>query len=345
MLRYLRRLESNDLSLTTLDDPARLLHDEAERDREMLPVTWPEFGKLHPFAPREQAAGYREMFAQLEALARGDHRLSRRLAPAECRLAGRIRGAARHPQIPRVARRSASRHLPHPDFRARHESGQRGDGRDEGRGRRVRRMATSTSPICARKRSTHSNNLAALMVTYPSTHGVFEETIVEICEIIHEHGGQVYMDGANMNAQVGLTSPGRIGADVCHLNLHKTFCIPHGGGGPGVGPIGVAEHLAPFLSAARALRTGSNARVRISAAPWGSASILTISWMYIRMMGGDGLTEATKFAILNANYIAKRLDPLFPGALQRRARTRRARVHPRSARLSKSRPPRTWRSG
>jgi glycine dehydrogenase len=149
------------------------------------------------------------------------------------------------------------------------------------------------------------------MVTYPSTHGVFEETIAEICELIHARGGQVYMDGANMNAQVGLTSPGRIGADVCHLNLHKTFCIPHGGGGPGVGPIGVAAHLVPFLPAGE--RKGPDTKIgSITAAPFGSASILTISWMYIRMMGGEGLTEATKFAILNANYIAHRLDAYFP---------------------------------
>jgi glycine dehydrogenase len=145
------------------------------------------------------------------------------------------------------------------------------------------------------------------MITYPSTHGVFEETVKEICEIVHKHGGQVYMDGANMNAQVGLTSPGHIGADVCHLNLHKTFCIPHGGGGPGMGPIGVAKHLAPFLPGNPL--TGEHA---VSAAPWGSSSILTISWMYIRMMGPDGLTKATEAAILNANYMAKRLEAHYP---------------------------------
>jgi glycine dehydrogenase len=155
----------------------------------------------------------------------------------------------------------------------------------------------------------HRDNLAALMVTYPSTHGVFEETIRSICEIIHEAGGQVYMDGANMNAQVGLTSPGLIGADVCHLNLHKTFCIPHGGGGPGVGPIGVAKQLVPFLPGHAELENPSGA---VCSAPWGSASINTISWMYIAMMGPDGLTEATEVAILNANYIAKRLAPYFP---------------------------------
>ncbi len=164
------------------------------------------------------------------------------------------------------------------------------------------------------KADEHAKDLAALMVTYPSTHGVFETTIREICEIVHRHGGQVYMDGANMNAQVGLCRPGDFGADVCHLNLHKTFCIPHGGGGPGVGPIGVATHLVPFLPSAATLDDSVHQKSvgPVTAAPYGSASILTISWMYIRMMGGDGLTLATKIAILNANYIAKRLDGYFP---------------------------------
>jgi len=163
------------------------------------------------------------------------------------------------------------------------------------------------------KAEAHKDTLACLMITYPSTHGVFEETIREICKIIHANGGQVYMDGANMNAQVGLTSPGFIGADVCHLNLHKTFCIPHGGGGPGVGPIGVAEHLVEFLPGHNVINLGGESPIgAVSAAPWGSASILTISWMYIAMMGADGLTEATKFAILNANYISKRLEKHFP---------------------------------
>jgi glycine dehydrogenase len=156
----------------------------------------------------------------------------------------------------------------------------------------------------------HQGRVAALMITYPSTHGVFEEGIMEVCSLVHEHGGQVYMDGANMNAQVGLTSPGRIGADVCHLNLHKTFCIPHGGGGPGVGPIGVAAHLKPYLPGHRDLPDSPDAPV--SSAPWGSSSINVISWMYIRMMGDDGLTSATKHAILNANYIAARLSKCFP---------------------------------
>jgi len=165
------------------------------------------------------------------------------------------------------------------------------------------------------KADEHARDLAGLMVTYPSTHGVFETTIREICEVVHAHGGQVYMDGANMNAQVGLCRPGDYGADVCHLNLHKTFCIPHGGGGPGVGPIGVAKHLVPFLPATASLDRNIDLNKLVgpvAAAPYGSASILTISWMYIRMMGPGGLTEATKIAILNANYIAKRLDPYFP---------------------------------
>src|SRR6185503_11439369 len=164
-----------------------------------------------------------------------------------------------------------------------------------------------------KKAEAHRDDLSCLMVTYPSTHGVFEDTIREVCEIIHSHGGQVYMDGANMNAQVGLTSPGHIGADVCHLNLHKTFCIPHGGGGPGVGPICVAKHLAPFLPKHPLAATGGASGIGpISAAPWGSASILLISWMYIRLMGPDGLADATKYAILNANYIARRLERYFP---------------------------------
>src|SRR5205807_9969184 len=163
------------------------------------------------------------------------------------------------------------------------------------------------------KADEHARDLAALMVTYPSTHGVFEPTIREICDIVHAHGGQVYMDGANLNAQVGLCRPGDYGADVCHLNLHETFCIPHGGGGPGMGPICVAKHLAPYLPGHPVVRVGGEEAIGpIAAAPWGSASILLISWAYIRLMGGEGLTQATKIAILNANYMAKRLGPHFP---------------------------------
>ena len=175
------------------------------------------------------------------------------------------------------------------------------------------------------KAEKHSKDLAAVMITYPSTHGVFEEHISEICDIVHGHGGQVYLDGANMNAQVGLSRPGDYGADVSHLNLHKTFCIPHGGGGPGMGPIGVKAHLAPFLPGHPATDGAAPHPVGpVSAAPFGSASILTISYIYILMMGGEGLTRATEIAILNANYIATRLDAAFPGALQERQRPRRA---------------------
>ena len=183
----------------------------------------------------------------------------------------------------------------------------------------------STSTICGAKAERHSQHLAAMMITYPSTHGVFEEHIREICDIVHGHGGQVYLDGANLNAQVGLSRPGDYGADVSHLNLHKTFCIPHGGGGPGMGPIGVKAHLAPFLPGHPAT-DGSAPRTvgPVSAAPFGSASILTISYIYILMMGGEGLTRATEIAILNANYIASRLDRAFPGAVPQRQGPRRA---------------------
>ena len=176
------------------------------------------------------------------------------------------------------------------------------------------------------KAEEHKDRLAALMVTYPSTHGVFEESIQDVCAIVHEHGGQVYMDGANMNAQVGLTSPAAIGADVCHLNLHKTFSIPHGGGGPGMGPIGVAAHLAPYLPGHPLVKTGGDRAIHaLSAAPWGSASILLISYGYIKMLGGDGMTDATRYAILNANYIKSRLEPHYPVLYTRRERPRRAR--------------------
>ena len=176
------------------------------------------------------------------------------------------------------------------------------------------------------KADAHKDRLAALMVTYPSTHGVFEESIQDICAIVHEHGGQVYMDGANMNAQVGLTSPAAIGADVCHINLHKTFSIPHGGGGPGMGPIGVAAHLAPYLPGHPMVTTGGAKAIHaLSAAPWGSASILLISYAYMKMLGGDGMTDATRYAILNANYLKSRLEPLLPGAVHAAERPRRAR--------------------
>jgi glycine dehydrogenase len=313
MLRYIKRLESRDLSLTASMIPLGSCTMKLNAAAEMFPVSWPEFGKLHPFAPLTQTRGYQTIFSNLE------------------NWLGEITGFAGISLQPNAG--SQGEYAGLLVIRAYHES--RGEAH-----RNVCLIPTSahgTNPASAvmagmkvvavacdtngnidvadlkSKAEAHKNDLSALMITYPSTHGVFEETIREICEIIHTNGGQVYMDGANMNAQVGLTSPGFIGADVCHLNLHKTFCIPHGGGGPGVGPIGVAEHLVEFLPGHNVINLGGENPIgAVSAAPWGSASILTISWMYIAMMGADGLTEATKFAILNANYISKRLEKHFP---------------------------------
>ncbi len=306
MLRYIRRLEAKDLSLTTSMIPLGSCTMKLNATSEMLPVTWPEFGKLHPFAPKTQTAGYADMCAQLEGwLAEITGFAGVSLEPnagSQGEYAGLLvirkfhetRGEAHR----NVCLIPTSAHGTNPASAVM-------------AGMRVVTVACLTDgdidmAALTAKADEHKDRLAALMVTYPSTHGVFEETIVDICTLIHARGGQVYMDGANMNAQVGLTSPGRIGADVCHLNLHKTFCIPHGGGGPGMGPIGVAAHLVPFLG------RGESKIGAVSAAPFGSASILTIPWMYVRMMGGDGLTEATRVAILNANYIAHRLDPFFP---------------------------------
>jgi glycine dehydrogenase len=314
MLRYLRRLESKDLSLTTSMIPLGSCTMKLNATTEMMPVTWPEFGRLHPFAPLDQARGYQILFQQLEewlAEITGFDAVSLQPnAGSQGEYAGLLairgylqsRGEGRRNVclIPQSAHGTNPASAVMAGFRV------------------VAVQCMSNGDIdpadLRSKAELHRNDLAALMVTYPSTHGVFEETIREVCEIIHSHGGQVYMDGANMNAQVGLCRPGDIGADVCHLNLHKTFCIPHGGGGPGMGPIGVARHLAPFLPGHCSFRDAKSQiqNRAVSAAPWGSASILPISWAYIRMMGADGLTEATKVAILNANYIAKRLDPFFP---------------------------------
>jgi glycine dehydrogenase len=313
MMRYLRRLESRDLSLTHSMIPLGSCTMKLNAAAEMLPVSWPEVAGIHPFAPVEQAEGYRAMFDLLEgALAEitGFHAVSLQPnAGSQGEYAGLL------------------------VIRAYHES--RGEAhRDVCL---IPQSAHGTNPASAvmagmgvvvvktdaqgnidvadlhAKAAEHRGRLAALMVTYPSTHGVFEEAIGEICRVVHEHGGQVYMDGANMNAMVGLCRPGDFGADVCHLNLHKTFCIPHGGGGPGMGPIGVAKHLAPFLPGHPLVRTGgAQAITAVSAAPWGSASILPISAMYVMMMGAEGLAQATRLAILNANYLAHRLDPHFP---------------------------------
>ena len=314
MLRYIKRLEAKDLSLVHSMISLGSCTMKLNATSEMFPVSWPEFGKLHPFVPPDQSRGYQKLFRDLETwLAEITGFAAISLQPnagSQGEYAGllAIRGyhESRHDGHRNVCLIPTSAHGTNPASAAMC-------------GFKVVAVACDANgnidvDDLRAKAAQHAKDLAALMVTYPSTHGVFESSIKEICAIVHEHGGQVYMDGANMNAQVGLTSPGHIGADVCHLNLHKTFCIPHGGGGPGMGPIGVAAHLAPFLPdhpviSPHANRTQVGA---VSAAPWGSASILVISWMYIRMMGPDGLTEATKVAILNANYVAKRLEKLFP---------------------------------
>jgi len=316
MLRYLRRLESRDLSLCHSMIPLGSCTMKLNATAEMFPISWPEFAKLHPFAPDSQTSGYREMCDQLECwLAEITGFAAISLQPnagSQGEFAGllaiREYHASRGEAHRNVCLIPQSAHGTNPASAVM-------------AGFKVVAIATlkdgdiDLADLRA-KADAHAGDLAALMVTYPSTHGVFEITIREICDVVHGHGGQVYMDGANMNAQVGLCRPGDIGADVCHLNLHKTFCIPHGGGGPGVGPIGVAKHLAPFLPSAADIRrqTSNNKHPvgPVAAAPYGSASILTISWMYIRMMGPAGLKRATEVAILNANYIAKRLDRYFP---------------------------------
>ncbi|KQV61616.1 aminomethyl-transferring glycine dehydrogenase [Duganella sp. Root336D2] len=314
MLRYLRSLADKDLALDRTMIPLGSCTMKLNATSEMIPVTWPEFSTIHPFAPNDQTVGYREMIAQLEEML--------------CA----VTGYAAVSLQPNAG--SQGEYAGLLVIKKYHES--------RGEGHRniclIPSSAHGTNPASAAmvgmqvvvtacddkgnvdladlkaKAEQHSKNLACVMVTYPSTHGVFEDGITELCEIIHSHGGQVYVDGANMNALVGVAGPGAFGGDVSHLNLHKTFCIPHGGGGPGVGPIGVGAHLAKFLPNQR-----SNGYVRsedgigsISAAPFGSASILPISWMYIAMMGGEGLTAATETAILNANYVARRLAPHFP---------------------------------
>jgi glycine dehydrogenase len=280
---------------------------------EMLPITWEHFSRVHPFAPVEQASGYAEIFRDLEsALCRITGFAAVSLQPnsgAQGEFAGlmvirayqRARGEG-HRDVVLIP---ASAHGTNPASGAM-------------AGLRVVVVASAPNgdvdvADLRRKAVEHRDRLACLMITYPSTHGVFEDGIREICAIVHEHGGQVYMDGANMNAQVGLTSPAAIGADVCHLNLHKTFAIPHGGGGPGMGPIGVAAHLAPYLPGHAVVRVGGERAIpAVSAAPWGSASILLISYGYIRMLGAGGLTDATRVAILSANYLKARLEPHYP---------------------------------
>ncbi len=318
MLRYIKRLESRDLSLTASMIPLGSCTMKLNATAEMFPVSWPEFARIHPFAPLKQTRGYQKLFGQLEAwLADITGFAGISLQPnagSQGEYAGLLVIRAYHASRGETRRNvcliPTSAHGTNPASAVM-------------AGMRVVAVACDTSgnidvADLKAKAAAHQAELACLMVTYPSTHGVFEEGIREICELIHAHGGQVYMDGANMNAQVGLTSPGFIGADVCHLNLHKTFCIPHGGGGPGIGPIGVAEHLVDFLPGHQVVNLGGENPIgAVAAAPWGSASILTISWMYIAMMGGAGLTEATKYAILNANYISKRLENYFPTLYRR----------------------------
>ena len=313
MMRYIRALERKDVGLDTSMIPLGSCTMKLNAASEMLPITWGEFNKLHPFAPVEQTEAYQQIFAELEAML--------------CEITG-FAAVSLQPNSGaqgEFAGLMAIRQYHH----------------DRGDTHRdvvlIPASAHGTNPASAvmvgmhvvvvastregnidvddlrAKAGEYRDRLAALMVTYPSTHGVFEESIQDICAIVHQHGGQVYMDGANMNAQVGLTSPAAIGADVCHINLHKTFSIPHGGGGPGMGPIGVAAHLVPYLPGHPIVKVGgARAGHAVSATPWGSASILLISYAYMKMLGRDGMTDATRYAILNANYLKSRLEPYFP---------------------------------
>ena len=313
LLRYIHRLQGRDLSLTSAMIPLGSCTMKLNATSEMQPISWPALADIHPFAPRDQAQGYAAMFASLEAML--------------CEITG-FAAVSLQPNAG-----SQGEYAGLLVIRAHHHA--------NGQAHRdiclIPTSAHGTNPASAvmagfqvvavacdangnvdlgdleAKATKHADKLAALMITYPSTHGVFEVQIREICETVHRHGGQVYLDGANMNAQVGLCRPGDFGADVCHLNLHKTFCIPHGGGGPGMGPIGVAAHLAPYLPGHPVITCGGVTPIGpVAAAPWGSASILTISYVYILMMGAAGLTQATRMAILNANYMAKRLEKHYP---------------------------------
>ena len=309
LMRYLRRLADKDLALDRTMIPLGSCTMKLNAASEMIPVTWPEFGALHPFAPSEQTQGYRQLTDELQAMlcaATGYDAVSLQPnAGSQGEYAGLLAIRAWH-----ASRGEAQRDvclIPSSAHGTNPATAQMA-------GMRVvvvgcdARGNVDVADLQA-KAEQHRDHLAALMITYPSTHGVFEDGITRICAIVHEQGGQVYIDGANMNAMVGLCAPGRFGGDVSHLNLHKTFCIPHGGGGPGVGPIGVKAHLAPFLPGHAHL---DNSRGAVCAAPYGSASILPITWMYIRMMGGEGLKRASQLAILSANYIARRLEEHYP---------------------------------
>jgi glycine dehydrogenase len=314
MLRYIHHLQSKDLSLANSMIPLGSCTMKLNATTEMLPITWPEFNSLHPFVPLDQAQGYKILLDELEADLADITGFDAVSLQPNSGAQGEFTGL-------RLIREY---------FKS--------NGRSERNICLIPTSAHGTNPASASmagmkvvtikcdpksgdldmadlkaKAEKYKDNLAAIMITYPSTYGVFEPQVKEACEVVHSFGGQVYMDGANMNAQIGLCSPGEIGADVCHLNLHKTFCIPHGGGGPGVGPVGVKKHLADFLPGHPLISTGgSKAIAPVSAAPWGSASILPISWAYIKMMGARGLTHATKITLLNANYMAARLEPHYP---------------------------------
>ncbi len=313
MLRYIKKLESRDLSLCQSNIPLGSCTMKLNATTEMLPITWPEFAELHPFAPADQSRGYAQLFKDLETW------LAEITGFAACSLQPNAGSAGEYAGLLTIRNYQEAKKQGHRNICL------------------IPTSAHGTNPASAvmaglkvvpvacddhgnidiadvkARAEEHRDNLSCIMVTYPSTHGVFEEGIREICAIIHDNGGQVYMDGANMNAQVGLTSPGHIGADVCHLNLHKTFCIPHGGGGPGVGPICVAKHLAKYLPGHPATNKAGKAHPGpVAAAPHGSASILPISWTYIAMMGYEGLRKATQVAMLNANYMAKRLAGHYP---------------------------------
>ena len=312
MLRYLKRLENRDLSLTGSMIPLGSCTLKLNATAEMYPVTWRKIGAMHPFAPADQAAGYRAMIEQLErwlAEITGFHAVSMMPnAGSQGELTGLlvIRGyhEARGESHRDVCLIPQSAHGTNPASAVMAGMNVVVVRSDENGNIDVDDLRAKTEQ--------YRDRLGAIMVTYPSTHGIFEESIRDICRIVHEAGGQVYIDGANMNAMVGVSRPGDWGGDVSHLNLHKTFAIPHGGGGPGMGPIGVAEHLAPFLPTHALVETGGEQGIgAVSAAPFGSPSILPISWMYIRMLGAEGVTRSTKVAILNANYVAKRLEGQF----------------------------------
>jgi glycine dehydrogenase len=314
ILRYINHLQSRDLSLIHSMIPLGSCTMKLNATTEMAPVTWPEFGAIHPFAPLDQVNGYKILIDELEAdlseITGFDAVSLQPNSGAQGEFTG-LRVIRKYQETKPGKKRDiclipVSAHGTNPASAAM-------------AGMRVVtiKCETGTGNLDMKdlkeKCEKYSEELGAIMITYPSTFGVFEPMVKEACEIVHEHGGQVYMDGANMNAQIGLCSPGEIGADVCHLNLHKTFCIPHGGGGPGVGPIGVKSHLAPFLPGHPLVATGGDKAIApVSAAPWGSASILPISWAYIKMMGARGLTHATKITLLNANYIQSRLSPHYP---------------------------------